>query len=214
MTVAEVITEVRTLVQDTRAPYRYSDAVLLRFLNQTVRRMATIRPDLFTVIGEIPTVAGTVIQRIPTTGIRLVEIYNVQGGGVITEVNKDALDQTAPMWRSSSAGVPVNYVRHVRNPGMFFLYPAPQSGTVLVAEYSETPAPYALGDTITVPGDAYIPTLINGIVYLTQSIDDEHVNSGRAKLFNDAFVQDLIADMKTQQLTDTDAGSLDPKQVV
>jgi len=82
MTVAEVITEVRTLVQDTRAPYRYSDAVLLRFLNQTVRRMATIRPDLFTVIGEIPTVAGTVIQRIPTTAIRLVEIYNVQGGGV------------------------------------------------------------------------------------------------------------------------------------
>jgi len=65
-----------------------------------------------------------------------------------------------------------------------------------------------------VPGDAYMPTLINGIVYLTQSIDDEHVNSGRAKLFNDAFVQDLIADMKTQQLTDTDAVSLDPKQVV
>lgn len=214
MTPVEVITEVRTLVQDTRTPFRYSDVVLLRFLNQTVRRMATIRPDLFTVIGEIPTAAATVVQRIPADGIRLVEIYNVQGGGVVTEVNKDALDQTLPMWRSAPAGVPVNYIRHVRNPGTFFLYPPPQSGTILVAEYSAVPAPYALGDTITVPGDAYIPTLINGIVYLTQSIDDEHVNSGRAKLFNDAFIQDLIADMKTQQLTDTDAGSLDPKQVV
>jgi len=45
----------------------------------------------------------------------------------------------------------VNYVRHVRNPGLFFLYPAPQSGTVLVAEYSETPAPYALGTRTLCP---------------------------------------------------------------
>ncbi len=31
MTPNEVITEVRRLIQDTRTPYRYSDAVLLGF---------------------------------------------------------------------------------------------------------------------------------------------------------------------------------------
>jgi len=91
----------------------------------------------------------------------------------------------------------VNYVRHVRNPGPVLPVPgAPRAAPFWLPSILRHLRRMRWGTTITVPGDAYMPTLINGIVYLTQSIDDEHVNSGRAKLFNDAFVQDLIADMK------------------
>lgn len=214
MTPADVIAQVRVLVQDEREPYRYSDTVLLRFLNQTVKRMAMLRPDLFLVVRDVATTPSTVTQALPTDALRLVEVYNVTGGNVVTEVNKDTLDQTYPGWRSAAAGQPVNYIRHVRNPTMFFLYPAPESGVTLTAEYAAVPADYALADTITAPSAAYMPSLVDGIVYLAQSIDDEHVNSGRAKLFADTFAQGLDAGIKNQPLTDTDAGALDPRQVV
>jgi len=214
MTPADVIAQVRVLVQDEREPYRYSDTVLLRFLNQTVKRMAMLRPDLFLTIRDVTTIPGTVTQMLPADALLLVEVYNVSGGNVVTEVNKDALDQTYPGWRSAPAGQPVNYIRHVRNPTAYFLYPAPTSGVVLTVEYAAVPADYALTGPITAPSTAYMPSLVDGVVYLAQSIDDEHVNSGRAKLFADTFAQGLDAGMRTQPLTDTDAGALDPRQVV
>jgi len=214
MTPTDVIAQVRVLVQDEREPYRYSDTVLLRFLNQTVKRMAMLRPDLFLVVREVQTVAGAATQTLPQDAVRLVEVYNVSGGNVVTEVNKDTLDQTFPGWRSATPGKPVNYIRHVRNPTMFFLYPAPEAGVSVVAEYAAVPADYGLTDTITAPSTAYTPSLVDGIVYLAQSIDDEHVNSGRAKLFADTFAQSLDTGLRTQPVTDTDAGALDPRQVV
>jgi hypothetical protein len=214
MTPADIIAEVRTLVQDSRTPYRYTDAVLLRFLNQTVKRMAMLRPDLFLVVRDVVTTPGDVTQVLPADAIRLVEVYNVKGGNVVTEVNKDTLDQTYPGWRSAPSGQPVNYIRHVRNPTMFFLYPAPASGVTVVAEYAATPADYTMSDIILAPSNAYLPSLVDGVVYLAQSIDDEHISSGRAKLFSDAFTQGLGVSLQSQQVTDTDAGGLNPKQVV
>ena len=99
MTPSEVITEVRRLIQDTKTPYRYSDAVLLGFVNQTLKRMVTIRPDLFSVITDIPTSAGTVLQSCPADSTRLIEIFQVKNGDAVTEVNRETLDRTAPSWQ-------------------------------------------------------------------------------------------------------------------
>jgi hypothetical protein len=71
-----------------------------------------------------------------------------------------------------------------------------------------------MSDTILAPSNAYLPSLVDGVVYLAQSIDDEHISSGRAKLFSDAFTQGLGVSLQSQQVTDTDAGGLNPKQVV
>ena len=213
MTPADVIAQVRILVQDERAPYRYTDTVLLRFLNQTVKRMAMLRPDLFLVVRDVATVAGNVTQTLPADAIRLIEVYNIKGGNVLTEVDKDTLDQSYPGWRSAPAGLPVNYIRHVRNPNMFFLYPAPQSGVTLEVEYASTPADYTINQAMTAPPTAYMPSLIDGVVYLTQSIDDEHVSSGRAKLFLDSFGQWLSTSLQSRQITDDDSAGLDPKKV-
>jgi len=214
VTPAEIIVQVRPLVQDTRAPYRYSDTVLLGFVNQALKRMAMVRPDLFTVFETVATNPNTVIQKLPSTATRLVEIYNVVGGNVITEVDKNALDQAYPGWRSSASGQPVNYVRHVRNPTSYFLYPAPADGVMLVAEYAVAPTDYTINQEIDLLSDTYLPTLVDGTVFLSQSIDDEHINSGRAKMFQDSFNQTLIAGLQTRTITDTDASGLDPRQVV
>jgi hypothetical protein len=201
MTPAEVIVEVRRLLSDTLAPQRYSDTVLLGFVNQTLKRMAILRPDLFAVISNISTTANTVLQSMPSDSIRLMEIFQVLNGNAVTEVSRDTFDQTYPNWVSETPGTPVNFMRHVRNPNKFFVYPRPISGVTLVGEYAQSPTNYAVDATILLLPDAYFPTIVDGTVFLAESIDDESVSSGRAKLYQDSF-------------TDSEEGGLDPKQVI
>lgn len=210
----EVITEVRRLIQDTKTPYRYSDAVLLGFVNQTLKRMVMLRPDLFAVIGDFTTTPNTVLQSCPADSMRLIEVFQVKNGNAVVEVSRETLDRTVPGWLNEPAGQPVNFMRHVRNPNRFFVYPRPSAGVVLVGEYAQTPPDYALGDEITYPIDTYFPVVVDGVVFLAESIDNEHVNSNRAKLFQDGFVQGLGVSLQTRTLTDTEAGGLDPKQVI
>ena len=214
MTPNEVITEVRRLIQDTKTPYRYSDAVLLGFVNQTLKRMVMLRPDLFAVIGDFTTTPDTVLQSCPTDSMRLIEIFQVKNGNAVTEVNRETLDRTVPGWLNEPAGQPVDFMRHVRNPNRFFVYPRPSAGVVLVGEYAQTPPDYTIDQEITYPIDTYFPVVVDGVVFLAESIDNEHVNSNRAKLFQDAFVQGLGVSLQTRTITDTEAGGLDPKQVI
>lgn len=214
MTPGEVITEVRALIQDTRAPQRYSDAFLLRFVNQTLKRMVMLRPDLFALIGDIPTTADTVLQALPADSMRLIEIFQVKDGSAVTEASRDMLDQMAPNWVSDPAGTPVNFMRHVRNANRFFLYPRPTAGIVLVGEYAQTPEDYAISDTIDLLSDAYFTAVVDGTVYLAESVDDEHVNSGRAKLFQDSFFATLGASLQARSVTDTEEGAMRANEVV
>ena len=214
MTPNEVITEARRLIQDTKTPYRYSDAVMLGFVNQTLKRMVLLRPDLFAVIADFTTTANTVLQSCPADSNRLIEIFQVKNGNAVTEVNRETLDRTAPSWQNEAAGQPVNFMRHVRNPNRFFVYPRPTTGVELVGEYAQTPPDYTLDQEITFPTDAYFPTVVDGVIFLAESIDNEHVNSGRAKLFQDSFVQSLGVSLQSRVITDTEAGGQDPKQVI
>lgn len=214
MTPNEVITEVRRLIQDTKVTFRYSDTVLLGFVNQTLKKMAVLRPDLFAVIADFTTVANTVLQSCPTDSVRLMQIFQIKNGDAVTEVSKETLDQMYPNWVNEVAGIPVNFMRHVRNPNKFFVYPRPSSGVILVGEYAQSPATYAINDIVALLPDAYLTSVVEGTVYLAESVDNEHVNSGRAKLFQDAFVQGLGVGLQSRVITDTEAGGLDPKQVI
>lgn len=214
MTPNEVITEVRRLIQDTKSPYRYSDTVLLGFVNQTLKKMVMLRPDLFAVIADFTTTYNTVLQSCPADSTRLIEIFQVKDGNAVTEVNRETLDRTVPNWLNEDAGQPVNFMRHVRNPNRYFVYPRPAAGVTLVGEYAQTPPDYTLDQEITYPIDTYFPVVVDGVVFLAESIDNEHVNSGRAKLFQDSFVQGLGVSLQSRTITDTEAGGQDPKQVI
>jgi len=212
MLVSDVIGQARVLLQDTKVTYRFSDSVLIGFVNQALKRMVYLRPDLFTTIGNITLTQNTVIQSIPTGGVRLVELFSVSGGNALTEVSREMLDQSTPGWVSDTAGTPVNYARHVRNPTKFFVYPRPTSGVVLIGENVNTPATYtATGNTITELPDVYLPSLIDCVVFLAESQDDEHINSGRAKLYYDSFVQSLGVNLQLRPLTDTEDAGLSPQ---
>jgi hypothetical protein len=87
-------------------------------------------------------------------------------------------------------------------------------GIVLVGEYAQTPPDYALNDTIDLLPDAFFTAVVDGTVYLAESVDDEHVNSGRAKLFQDSFLATLGASLQARSVTDTEEGAMRANEVV
>lgn len=215
MILNDVISEVRTLVQDTDSnAYRYSDAILLKFANQTLRRAAIFRPDLFSVQANLTCAAGTVVQTAPTDSIRLMEVYYNVGGNGIIETSREALDQAYPTWMNDNAGTTVNWIRNIRNPNKFFVYPKAPSNHQIVIEYAQTPPTYAGDAAVALLPDAYFPAIIDGTVFLAESIDNEHVNSNRAALFQQSFSQALGISSQTRQITDTESGGLAEEEVV
>jgi hypothetical protein len=211
---ADVITETRRLLQDINAPQRYSDTLLLGFANQALKRMAVLRPDLFAVIIDAPTTAGQVLQNAPADSLRIMEVFQVKDGAGVTEVSRKAMDETYPSWVNDPAGPTVNWMRHVRNGNRFFIYPKAPVGQQLVVEYSQSPKDYAINETIDILPAAYFPVLVDGTVFLAESVDNEHVNSNRAQLFQQSFTQALGVSVQARSITDTEEGGLPPDQVI
>jgi len=212
MQLGDVITEARKILQDTSTVdslQRYSDADLLGFANQTLKRMALVRPDLFSYIGEITCTTGEVLQSAPSDSIRIMEIFRVKDGSSIRETNREILDQTYPAWQSDAAAACSSWMRHPRNQNKFFIYPKAPSGQILIGEYAKYPSDYAADDEVELLPDAFFPCVVDGTVYLAESIDDESVNSNRAKLYQDSFFNLMDLNLKSRVITDNERGGLD-----
>lgn len=214
MKLAQVLTEARRLLQDINEPVRYSDALLLGFANQSLKRMAVLRPDLFARIADYPTTAGQVLQTMPADSLRIMEVFQVKDGAGITEVSRVAMDETYPGWINDSEGPCVNWMRHVRNNNRFFIYPKAPAGQVLLIEYSQTPPDYGLNDDVELLPDAFFPVVVDGTVFLAESVDNEHVNSQRAQLFQQSFTQALGVSVQARAITDTEDAGMPPDQVI
>ena len=213
MILNDVVTEVRRILQDTLSPQRYSDDVLLGFANQALKRIAVLRPDLFAIIADIPTTTDAVVQSMPADSIRLLEIYSVKGGNGIIETNREILDQSLPTWMNTTAGAAINFMLHVRNANKFFIYPKAPSGQVLIGEYAQTPPTYDGTTTVALLPDAYFPVVVDATVFITESVDNEHVNSKRAQIFQQSFTQSLGVAAQSREVTDTERGGLNEEDV-
>lgn len=204
MTPSNVIVEVRKLLQDTQAPYRYSDTDLVGYVNQTLKRMAVLRPTLFTNITSVPLTANSVIQDLPVDAHRLVQVFYIDNYNSVNEVEREVLERAYPQWVSDPAGIPFNFIRHPRNATKFFLYPRPIANLTATVEYVVEPTTYTIGDTILYLKDTYLGVVIDGVMFLASSIDDEHVLSNRAKLFMESFTQALGVDLQQQAVLDNE----------
>lgn len=208
MTPQDVITQVRRLIQDNGTELRYSDTILLGYVNQAIKRMIPFRPDLFVTTGTLSPTASTVSQTLSTSVVRLLEIYSVGSGDALVEVNRETLDQMYPGWTTETASTPVNWMRDPRNPRKYFLYPQPSSGITLNAEYVAVPSDYGLSDTITELPGSYFGALIDCTVFLAESTDNEHIGNGRAKFFYDSFVEAMTADFAQRAVVDSEGGQV------
>lgn len=216
MTPNDVIADVKRLAQDSgllRSPDTYRDDVLLSFVNQTIKQTAVLRPDLFAFTDTAFAVtANEPIQTLPSDSIRLIEVFYVSssGGGAIEEVDRDLLNRTDRDWVNATAGIPIKYTRHSRNPNKFFLYPRPQANVTLALEYAQSPPSYTGGQTISLLPDAYLPALVNGTVYLVEAINNQSTNANvrkdpnRAAVFQNAYAEMLGVSLQSNTVLDNE----------
>ena len=204
MILNDIVTAVRRIIQDETVTFRYSDTFFLALCNQGVKRIQLLRPDLFSFIGTVDCVENAVIQSAPSDSLRIIECYSIVGGTGLVEADREVLDQTIPTWVNTTAGAAINWMRHVRNPNKFFIYPKAPANQTLTVEYSQVPPTYAGDATVTLLPDAYVPALIDVVVFLAESIDNEHVTNGRAKMYMDLFMSELGATTASLPVTDTE----------
>lgn len=211
----DIIVTVRRLIQDETTAYRYSNDFLLDLCNQGLKRIQLMRPDLFAYVGTVSCSQGEVSQSAPSDSLRIIEVYSIVGGGGLVEANREVLDQTLPSWMNDAEAAAVNWMRNVRNPNKFFIYPQAPAAQVLTVEYSQVPPTYNGSTTVTLLADAYIPALVDIVVFLAESIDNEHVSNGRAKMYKDLFMSEMGASVATLPVTDTEtAGQPEQNEVV
>tara|TARA_R100000742_G_C4279606_1_gene104712 strand:- start:3007 stop:3678 length:672 start_codon:yes stop_codon:yes gene_type:complete len=208
MILNDVVTEVRRMLQDENSPQRYSDTVLLGFANQALRRIAVLRPDLFAKVTTMTCTTDEAIQSAPTDSLRIMEVFSVSGGNGCIETNRESLDQAYPQWMNDTASAAVNWMRHTRNANKFFIYPKSPAGQVLDIEYSQSPPTYDGTTTVDLLSDAYFPVVVDGTIFLAESVDNEHVNSNRASMFYKSMINALGYNAQSRLLTDTEEGGL------
>jgi hypothetical protein len=208
MILNDVVTEVRRMLQDENSPQRYSDTVLLGFANQSLRRIAVLRPDLFAKVTTMTCTTNEAIQSAPTDSLRIMEVFSVSGGNGCIETNRESLDQAYPQWMNDTASAAVNWMRHTRNANKFFIYPKAPSGQVLDIEYSQSPPTYDGTTTVDLLSDAYFPVVVDATIFLAESVDNEHVNSKRAEIFYNSFTKSLAVNAQSKVATDTEEGGM------
>lgn len=166
------------------------------YANDCLLEVAIRRPDLFSTIGDITCVAGTVQAVTEAGALALIDIYNVKNGRVVTEVIREHLDRYDENWRSATPSTAKHWLRNSRSALGFFVYPPAAAGQLLVGQWSQAPAVYTIQDTVPIP---YITTIKDYIVFRAEARDDEHVTSGRAAAFYQAFERGLGVELQTKE---------------
>lgn len=191
MTPQDIITTARYLVQDLGTAsgiYRQEDAELLGYVNEAIKEVATLRPDLFTTIGDLTCTTGKVEQGVTFLDAQaLLDVMCIHDGQAITPMDRKALDLFMPAWRQSTAGPAEHWAPIEGDPLRFLLYPPAPEGQVLDVRYVRIPTTYALADTIGDLPENYAPALADYVVYRAEMKDDEHVNANRAAAHYTAF---------------------------
>lgn len=201
MKINDIIPYVRILINDKDVVadnLRYSDDDLRLFANDAMRRMGKIRPDIFTTYIELETEPGTVLQKLPSTVDKLVEVHYEIGGKNIKESKKETMDQATPSWANNPDGPAQFWIRDDRSTRFYYIYPKSPQNQRLVAAVVQVPQPTTVDEEFEF-NSIYTSILIDGIVYLTQSIDDEHISTGRASSFYNSFVNGLQQDWQSKQ---------------
>jgi hypothetical protein len=210
ITAVNLIAAVRRLIQDTLAPQRFTDVTLLSYMNWVINLLSSYRPDLFSTIATIGPQADSVAQTLPSDAIRLVEVFSTSTGSAVTEVNRETMDQMYPQWVAETPAVPVNFMRHPRNPRGYFLYPPPATGATLAVEYIRALPFYGIADDIPLSQDMF-SVIVTGMVFLAEIADAEPSSFDRAKAALGQFMQDVGSSMNTRVIADMEDAAVKTK---
>lgn len=178
MTGQDIDDIVAGLLQDADAT-QWSAEDRLRWINAGVRDIATHKPKATTVSQNILLTAASTRQAVPADTIAVLDLVCNMGesgtvpGRHITAVSADRLGASRPSWRRDKA----TYVRHLvmddRDPGAFYVWPAPSAASYVEALLHKHPAAIAaLSQTLPLD-NSYQNALVDFVMHMAFSQEAE-----------------------------------------
>ncbi len=191
MTPQDIIKQARHITNDAgtlAAIYRQADDELVSYVNEALKEVAILRPDLLSTVGDMTCAEGRCEQSITfLDAMSLLDVLCIHDGRALTPFDRVTMDQFKPGWRNEPAGEAQNWSPLTGDPLQFFIYPKAPAGQVLDVRYVRIPGVYAIADTIGDLPASYLPALADYVVYRSESKDDEHVLNQRAAAHYAAF---------------------------
>ena len=191
---------VKLLMDDGSVRWRRSD--LLGWLNDGQLQIVIVRPDAKTTTGPIVLVEGP-LQRIPTAGLRLMDITRNTGGRGVTMITRQQLNDLTTAWfTTASKSVIKHYAFDERFPKQFHTFPPAAAGASVEGRYSVTPTACATEAANIDLDDTYKTPLIDYICYRAFLRDGESPsNLNRSNAFMQAFMLGLTGKLQADQAT-------------
>jgi len=177
-TVQTLINEVREIIHDTVATFRWADSELIDYCNAGIRQTIVFVPEA-NATESIVTISNDIARQVlPSGGIKFIKAarnYADDGTtpqGVIRSAEKDALDSYDPDWEFDTAIKPdgPNFFEHYfhdpREKAVYYLYPPQAAVNKRVAiVFSAVPTAHtAVGDTFSL-NDEYLNAVIQYMIY-------------------------------------------------
>lgn len=175
MKVGDVLDKARVIVNDNDPDgYRQDDPTLIGWLNDALATVCTIIPGLFTQAISHTCVAG---YRQTLEYDRAVALVDIPG---LPPADASALSLFKPGWKSQTAGSAVNWMRPSgEEPLVFHLYPPSEAGQKLDVVAIVAPDPLSSRTSAVPVPENLLPALVDYVVAIHESQDDEHTNSGK-----------------------------------
>ena len=218
--VQDIIGSIRDeLLDNGTAYYTWSDATLIRWLNDVLAACADLKRDIYPQIVPIPLVAGSV-QTVPTNVLQLMEPYfNVASGNAVTKGGVNLISRRFPTWR---AGTPKPDVSDVttdeRDPIHFHVYP-PNDGTgQIMALCGVIPVLSGIGclplsaSLIPIP-DNYRQALVDGVCSKAMGANTRRQDVTKANFYWQRFQAGVVGGKMAQldtapKLSDAEEGNV------
>tara|TARA_R100001082_G_scaffold72234_1_gene41334 strand:+ start:444 stop:1166 length:723 start_codon:yes stop_codon:yes gene_type:complete len=207
ITGANILLRVKDTLQDTTS-VRWTEAELLRYINDAQREIVNLRPDSSADHANVQLATGTE-QAIPDVGLRLIKVVrNMSAAGgsatgkrAIRIVDREILDSQEPNWHdptvsgdAAHATTVKHYVFDEDDPRKYYVYPGVAGNAYVEIVFSRTPTDLANTSATLYIDDIYANAVIDFVLYRAYMKDAEFAgNAQRAQNHFQLFMSSVGA---------------------
>jgi len=214
ITGANLLLRIEDTLQDT-TNVRWSEAELLRYINDAQREIVNLRPDASADHANVQLATGTE-QAIPDVGLRLIKVVrNMSAAGgsatgkrVIRIVDREILDSQEPDWHdptvtgdAAHTTVVKHYVFDEDDPRKYYVYPGVSGNAFVEIVFSRSPTDLANTSATLYVDDIYANAIIDFVLYRAYMKDAEFAgNQQRASSHYQLFVGSVTQGAQVQTI--------------
>jgi hypothetical protein len=204
-TVQTLITEVRRIIHDENATYRWSDNELIDYVNAGIRQIVQLVPEANTLTAAVQLTNNLARQELPSGKfIKVSHNFNDAGttrSNKVSYCEKDVLDSYDPDWeddttiKADTDDFYIHYCHLSEEPKVYYVYPPCSASKYIGLVYSAIPTAVTIVSDTFGLDDEYINAAITYTVYraLTKEAQDTLPTAYRNELWEN-FLNTLALD--------------------